>query len=551
MATVKILSRKRAWSQCSTDYDFSDSGRNGNSEESSEQMFFQFKKEKISPNVIDSSLSTEDDGISNENSIESSSVLNYDDSDDENSFNGFFNDDSNEFTASVHSQFSNGSTTVLEDLPHLLDLNEDPIKIKENTAVLSNVENDDVSSVNDDDCESINSVDSYGDISDSESIPMDLILEALNTPIEDEKIEAENCMTSIHKINKVDLLESFKFWRNKLMPQLANFRPKLKYVNRIDDVATLIERCSNIVVLTGAGISVSCGIPDFRSENGIYNMLGEYNLPDPQSMFELEFFKSNPIPFFQFAKHLLPGNYKPSATHNFLKLLDSKGKLLRNYTQNIDGLEREAKIDMCRVHQCHGSLDFARCLFCHNEVPLSSIRQHILEQRIPMCQKCKNPRGILKPNIVFFGESLGSKFGDLILNDRNKCDLVIVMGSSLKVAPVSEIIGWMPKNIPLVLFNREVVGQPHSFDVELLGDCDSIVSHLCHKMNWPLEGGKVDEIPPEFEAPSTYYFANCKRKEKLTNKFSSPFYDKETSIQIYERHFQMILNKANESCQRK
>lgn len=81
-------------------------------------------------------------------------------------------------------------------------------------------------------------------------------------------------------------------------------RPKLSYVNTIEDAIDLIRKSSKIIVLTGAGVSVSCGIPDFRSRNGIYARLSKDfpDLPDPQSMFDIHYFKRNPCPFFKFAK---------------------------------------------------------------------------------------------------------------------------------------------------------------------------------------------------------------------------------------------------------
>ncbi len=100
--------------------------------------------------------------------------------------------------------------------------------------------------------------------------------------------------------------------------------------------------------------SVSCGIPDFRSSNGIYARLHvDYpDLPSPQSMFDMSYFEHNPRPFFKFAKEIFPGQYTPSISHYFIKLLESNGRLLRNYTQNIDTLEQVAGIQ--NVVHCHG-----------------------------------------------------------------------------------------------------------------------------------------------------------------------------------------------------
>ena len=111
------------------------------------------------------------------------------------------------------------------------------------------------------------------------------------------------------------------------------------------------------MILTGAGVSVSCGIPDFRSPNGIYSRLSEFELDEPQQMFDLEFFRERPEIFYSFAREIFPSNFIPSPSHYFIKLIEDQGRLLRNYTQNIDTLEQKAGIQ--NVLQCHGKRNFA------------------------------------------------------------------------------------------------------------------------------------------------------------------------------------------------
>jgi NAD-dependent SIR2 family protein deacetylase len=286
-------------------------------------------------------------------------------------------------------------------------------------------------------------------------------------------------------------------------------REKLLNLNTIEQCVDLIHQSKNIIVLTGAGCSVSCGIPDFRSRDGIYARLKlDYpDLPDPQSMFDINYFEHDPRPFFKFAKEIYPGQFRPSISHMFVKKLEDHGKLLRNYTQNIDTLEQVAKIQ--NVIQCHGSFNTATCTSCKYQVNSEYIKERIFNQEIPYCDRCVSNQnsvavdsnsaestetglpsaGILKPDIVFFGEGLPEQYHNSINDDKNKCDLLIVIGSSLKVKPVANIPHMLPKNIPQILINRESL-KHMNFDVELLGDCDVIIQELLLR----LEAKKQNEI---------------------------------------------------------
>ncbi|XP_068710543.1 NAD-dependent protein deacetylase sirtuin-1-like [Montipora foliosa] len=284
-------------------------------------------------------------------------------------------------------------------------------------------------------------------------------------------------------------------------------RQKLDHINSLDDVVELLQGSKNIVVLTGAGVSVSCGIPDFRSRDGVYAKLSvEYpDLPDPQAMFDIEYFCQNPRPFFKFAKEIYPGQFQPSLSHQFIKNLESKGQLLKNYSQNIDTLEQIAGIT--RVIQCHGSFSTASCTNCKHQVSCEAIREDIFRQIIPLCPKCPQDGScfaIMKPDIVFFGESLPSEFYHNLDNDSDKTDLLIVIGSSLKVRPVALIPSHIPPEVPQILINREPLRHMR-FDVELLGDCDVIISELCQRLggDWNTLLDGRPEIPCLEKRPVT------------------------------------------------
>jgi NAD-dependent SIR2 family protein deacetylase len=162
------------------------------------------------------------------------------------------------------------------------------------------------------------------------------------------------------------------------MTRFLRKRRRLENVNTIDDVVDIMKNAKNIMVLTGAGVSVSCGIPDFRSETGIYARLDEFDLDDPQQMFDIHYFRENPQIFYSFAREIYPSNFEPSPSHQFVKLLEDKDVLLRNYTQNIDTLEHKAKIT--RVINCHGSFATATCVTCGYKCAGSDIEADIFAQ---------------------------------------------------------------------------------------------------------------------------------------------------------------------------
>lgn len=187
-------------------------------------------------------------------------------------------------------------------------------------------------------------------------------------------------------------------------------------------------------------------------------------------------------------KELWPGTsgYLPTLSHYFVKLLDQKGLLLRNYTQNIDGLEVLAGVPPEKMVECHGHFREAACIECKRSHDGDLCKKKILLEGIaPTCNFC---RGLVKPTIVFFGESLPPRFGNLIRDDLMHVDLLIVMGTSLKVAPVSLIPQLVDSTCPRVLFNRDMVGtflfDRRQTDVWEEGDCDTNVQIFCDKLGW-------------------------------------------------------------------
>ncbi|NP_001089567.1 sirtuin (silent mating type information regulation 2 homolog) 3, gene 2 L homeolog [Xenopus laevis] len=267
------------------------------------------------------------------------------------------------------------------------------------------------------------------------------------------------------------------------------------------DILDLIARncCRNIIVMAGAGISTASGIPDFRSPgSGIYDNLQKYDIPYPEAIFDINYFVCNPKPFFHLAKELYPGKYKPNLVHYFVRLLHDKGLLLRCYTQNIDGLERLAGIPVERIVEVHGTFSSASCSLCYTPFPANEAKELIFDGIHPCCTFCSGP---VKPDIVFFGEDLPKTFTQAY-QDFPKADLLIIMGTSLKIQPFASLVNIVKPSIPRLLINREKVGpfakkRLRRRDVAELGDLCDITHTMVNGLCWEEELEKLMKSPTE------------------------------------------------------
>ncbi|KAH9865821.1 hypothetical protein J1614_009408 [Plenodomus biglobosus] len=314
-----------------------------------------------------------------------------------------------------------------------------------------------------------------------------------------------------------------------------NKRPRLDQYKTIDHAAQLLRERKNIMVITGAGISTSLGIPDFRSKNtGFYSRLLQMGYDEPEQVFDIHNFDEDPRTFYALAGDIIPDLEKWTPTHEFIRLLQDKDKLLTNYTQNIDNVEAHAGIRKEKLIQCHGSWAMATCRKCKYKVPGEDIFDSVRAQKPAECKRCletiaaqqpgkKRKRtsngasnlarkkrssdedsesdgaydipqpGIMKPDITFFGEQLPNDFFDRLKDvDKDIVDLVIVMGTSMKVAPVSEIPNFLPRNIPQIYISRDPIHHIN-FDINLLGDCDVVVAELARRAGWELKHKMIPE----------------------------------------------------------
>ncbi|EIW59108.1 NAD-dependent deacetylase sirtuin-2, partial [Trametes versicolor FP-101664 SS1] len=244
--------------------------------------------------------------------------------------------------------------------------------------------------------------------------------------------------------------------------------------------------CRKVFVMLGAGVSTAAGIPDFRSPGtGLYSNLQRLNLPYPEAVFEINYFRQNPVPFYTLARELYPGQFRPTLTHTFVKLLADHRLLDTCFTQNIDTLERQAGVPGDRIVEAHGSFASQHCVDCKASFDGAAMKRGVETGDIVKCSDCG---GFVKPDIVFFGESLPPVFHQKVPRLRS-ADLLIVIGTSLTVHPFASLTSLVPEGCPRVLINMDPAGDfgGRADDVTLLGRCDEIVRDLCRELGWEEE----------------------------------------------------------------
>ena len=193
----------------------------------------------------------------------------------------------------------------------------------------------------------------------------------------------------------------------------------------------LVLSSSNVVVLTGAGVSTESGIPDYRSPGtGLWEKID-------QSVVSIDGYIREPSRYYDYSLELYPvrKNAKPNSAHYMLAELGEKGLLNGIITQNVDGLHQDAGSEV--VHELHGSLRQAVCLNCSALQSMNEAMERVISgQNPPLCLECG---GVLKPNAVFFGEPLPRIPWEQSLELSQSADLFIAIGSSLQVSPANSL----------------------------------------------------------------------------------------------------------------
>ena len=239
--------------------------------------------------------------------------------------------------------------------------------------------------------------------------------------------------------------------------------------NQYETLKEIIKESNNIVVFTGAGISVPSGIPDFRSADGIYNQKTKFKA-SPEDIISHSFFVNNTEDFYSFYKDkMCYPNAEPNAAHKYFADLEKKGKNVMVVTQNIDGLHQKAGSSI--VYELHGTIHQNFCQRCGRMFGLDYVMN---AKGVPHCDKCG---GIVKPNVVLYEEGLDEDTISRSINAIMTCDTLIIIGTSLRVYPAAGFIRYF-RGKYLIVINKDATAYDSNCDLVFNEDVVNVIKNI-------------------------------------------------------------------------
>ena len=234
------------------------------------------------------------------------------------------------------------------------------------------------------------------------------------------------------------------------------------------ELKRMISRARRIVFFGGAGVSTASGIPDFRSEGGLYS--ADYGGAPPETILSASFFALHTAEFYDFyRRYMVHPEAKPNAVHRYLYKLEKEDRLRGIVTQNIDGLHKIAGNK--RVYELHGSVHENYCVDCEKSYPLEKIMQ---SEGLPRCDSCG---GIIKPWVVLYGEMPDKYTGIGACREISGADCLIVAGTSFQVEPAASYIDYFTGR-DLVVINKEPTPADGRATLVIRGDVAGIFAGL-------------------------------------------------------------------------
>jgi NAD-dependent deacetylase len=252
--------------------------------------------------------------------------------------------------------------------------------------------------------------------------------------------------------------------------------------DQVRQAADLIRHSHHMVAFTGAGHSTASGIPDFRSPGS-----GLWEKSNPMLVASIWAFSLNPKTFYHWIRPLVATLLEatPNPAHQALARLEEMGYLKVVITQNIDNLQQRA--GSRSVLELHGHVRAATCIRCYKEVPIDpGMEQVIMDGKVPHCE-CG---GVLKPNVILFGEQLPVRVLNAAMAEARRCDLILVAGSSLEVTPAADIpVLAVECDAKAIIVNLEPTAFDGCADVVIHGDVAQVLPRIVEALS---EGRGVD-----------------------------------------------------------
>ena len=237
-------------------------------------------------------------------------------------------------------------------------------------------------------------------------------------------------------------------------------------MDKIERLQEIFDNSQKIVFFTGAGVSTESGIPDFRSQDGLYNL--KYKYP-PETIISHSFFYRNPEEFYRFYREkMIITTAKPNPAQLKMAEFEKAGKSLGVVTQNIDGLHTLAGSK--NVYELHGTIHRNYCDRCHKYYPLSAVSD---STGVPRCS-C---RGIIKPDVVLYEEGLDSDVMYGAINAIRQADCLVITGTSLVVYPAAGLVNYF-RGKYLVVINKSPTSQDAGADLCINAPVGEVMSQI-------------------------------------------------------------------------
>ena len=236
---------------------------------------------------------------------------------------------------------------------------------------------------------------------------------------------------------------------------------------QVRELQQIVDSHRRIVFFGGAGVSTESGIPDFRSQDGLYNL--QYKYP-PETIISHSFFVADTAEFYRFYKDkMLILDVEPNAAHRKLAEMEAAGRLTAVVTQNIDGLHQKAGSK--KVYELHGSIHRNYCTKCGKFFDASYIKA---ADGVPRCDDCG---GLIKPDVVLYEEGLDQNVINGAVRAISEADCLIIGGTSLVVYPAAGLIDYF-RGDKLVLINKSATSRDRSADLVISGAIGEVFSQI-------------------------------------------------------------------------